>query len=42
VSALAAEQSEEWLIGRRYLDMEELKQGHSQERAGEEVVFTER
>jgi putative transposase len=26
VSALAVEQSEEWLSGRRYLDMEELRE----------------
>ena len=26
VSALAVEQSEEWLTGRRYLDMEELRE----------------
>jgi transposase-like protein len=26
VSALAVEQTEEWLTGRRYLDMEELKE----------------
>jgi transposase-like protein len=43
VTALAVEQSEEWLTGRRYLDMEELKQGRWQEeRAGGEVVLTER
>ncbi|MCA3763194.1 MAG: transposase, partial [Cutibacterium sp.] len=32
VSALAIEQSEEWLTGRRYLDMEELRE---QRRSGE-------
>jgi putative transposase len=42
VTALAVEQSEEWLTGRRYLDMEELKQERSRERAGGEVVCTER
>jgi putative transposase len=42
VSALAVEQSEEWLTGRRYLDMEELKLGSAPERVGGEVVFTER
>lgn len=26
VSALAVEQSEEWITGKRYLDMEELKE----------------
>jgi transposase-like protein len=42
VTALAVETSEEWLTGRRYLDMEELKQERSRERAGGEVVCTER
>ncbi len=32
VAALAVEQSEEWLTGRRYLDMEELRE---QRRSGE-------
>ena len=40
--ALVVEQSEEWLTGRRYLNIEELKQERSRERAGAEVVFTER
>jgi putative transposase len=30
VTALAVEQSEEWLTGRRYLDMEELSERHSE------------
>ncbi len=42
VSALAVEQSEEWLTGRRYLDMEELSERHSEEREGEEVYLVER
>ena len=42
VTALAVETSEEWLTGRRYLDMEELKQERSLLRAGGEVVCTER
>jgi putative transposase len=41
VTALAVETSEEWLTGRRYLDIEELKQERSGERGGAEVVFTE-
>ena len=32
VTALAVETSEEWLTGRRYLDIEELKQERSGER----------
>jgi putative transposase len=32
VTALAVETSEEWLTGRRYLDIEELKQERSEER----------
>jgi putative transposase len=42
VMALAVETSEEWLTGRRYLDIEELRQERSLSRAGEEVVFTQR
>jgi putative transposase len=42
VTALAVETSEEWLTGRRYLDIEELKQERSRERVQGEVVFTER
>jgi putative transposase len=41
ITALAVETSEEWLTGRRYLDIEELRQERSRERAGAEVVFTE-
>jgi putative transposase len=33
VTALAVEQSEEWVTGRRYLDMEQLKELRSEERA---------
>ncbi len=43
VSALAIEQSEEWLTGRRYLDMQELEEyRREEEREGEEVVLMER
>jgi putative transposase len=42
VTALAVEQSEEWVTGRRYLDMEQLKERRSEERAREEVVLTQR
>jgi transposase-like protein len=42
VSALAVEQSEEWLTGRRYLDMRELEQHRHQERETEEVALVER
>ena len=43
VTALAVEQSEEWLTGRRYLDMEELlSERHSEEREGKEVYLVER
>jgi hypothetical protein len=40
VTALAVEQSEEWVTGRRYLDMEELRE-HRSSRDGEakEVRF---
>ncbi|MBA3474496.1 MAG: IS256 family transposase [Rubrobacter sp.] len=43
VTALAIEQSEEWLTGRRYLNMEELeeRQGRTEER-DEEVILVER
>jgi hypothetical protein len=41
VTALAVETSEEWLTGRRYLDIEELKPERSRERGGAEVIFTE-
>jgi transposase-like protein len=37
VTALAVEQSEEWLTGRRYLNMEELEELRGQRRSGERV-----
>jgi transposase-like protein len=43
VTALAVEQSEEWVTGRRYLDMEKLLEEHRlQERGGEEVALMKR
>jgi transposase-like protein len=33
-TALASEQSEEWVTGRRYLDMEELRERRYRERGG--------
>jgi putative transposase len=43
VAALAAEQSEEWLTGRRYLDMRELKeQRRQEEQRTEEVALMKR
>ena len=43
VTALAVEQSEEWLTGRRSLDMEELRErGGSEERETGEVMLMER
>jgi putative transposase len=42
VTALAVEASEEWVTGRRYLDMRELKEHRSEEREAEEVVLVER
>ena len=43
VSALAVEQSEEWLTGRRYLDMEELREHRrSEERETNGVMLLER
>ncbi len=40
---MAAEQSEEWVTGRRYLDMEELReQRQREEREGKEVALMER
>jgi transposase-like protein len=43
VSALAVEQSEEWVTGRRYLDMEELREHwHSQEREKNGMMLMER
>ena len=42
VTALAVEQSEEWLTGRRYLDMRELEEQRRQgEQATEEVTLME-
>jgi transposase-like protein len=43
VVALAVEQSEEWLTGRRYLDMEELREHRrSEDCEAEEVMLVER
>ena len=43
VTALAVEQSEEWVTGRRYLDMEELReQRRLEKREAEEAMFMER
>ncbi len=42
VTALAIEQSEEWVTGRRYLDMGELEGYRLQEREAEEVAIMER
>jgi putative transposase len=42
VTALAVEQSEEWVTGRRYLDMEKLEEHRSEERGGEEVALIKR
>ena len=42
VTALAVEQSEEWLAGRRYLDMERSSEHRSKEREGKEVALMER
>ena len=43
VTALAVEQSEEWLTGRRYLDMEELREHRrSEDCKAKEVMFVER
>lgn len=39
VTALCAEQSDEWISGMRYLDIEELRRWR-QEHAGEEVTLT--
>ncbi len=39
VTALAVEQSEEWVTGRRYLNMEELKERPSEVRESEEVTL---
>ena len=42
VSALAVGQSEEWVTGRRYLDMTELEEQRHVERASEEVTHMKR
>lgn len=42
VTALIVEQSEEWITGRRYLDMRELAEHRQQERKPEEVMLMER
>jgi putative transposase len=42
VSALAVEQSEEWLTGRRYLDMSELEERRHVDRESEEAMVIER
>jgi transposase-like protein len=39
VTALAVEQSEEWITGRRYLDMEELERHCLEEERGAEGVI---
>jgi len=42
VTALAVEQSEEWVTGRRYLDMRELEERRHDEREAEGVMLMER
>jgi transposase-like protein len=42
VTALAVEQSEEWVTGRRYLDMRELVEHRCEERGAQEVAVMER
>jgi putative transposase len=42
VGALLVEQSEEWMTGRRYLDMRELREYRPEDREVEEVVLMER
>jgi putative transposase len=42
VSALAVERSEEWLTGRRYLDMSELEERRHMDRESEEAIVIER
>jgi hypothetical protein len=41
-TALAVERSEEWVTGRRYLDMEELRELRCRESESEEVLAIER
>ena len=42
VTALAVEQSEEWVTGRRYLDMGELEERPHEEQEAKEVMLMER
>jgi transposase-like protein len=42
VSALAVEQSEEWVTDRRYLDMSDLEEQRHVERESEEVTLLKR
>ena len=42
VTALAVEVSEEWVTGRRYLDMRELVEHRCEERGAQEVAVMER
>jgi transposase-like protein len=42
VTALAVEQSEEWVTGRRYLDMQELEDHRHEEREAQGVMLMER
>ncbi len=42
VTAWAVEQSEKWLTGRRYLDIEELSEHRSKKREGKEVALIKR
>jgi putative transposase len=42
VRALAVEQSEEWLTGRRYLEMQELEDHRHEEREAQGVMLMER
>jgi transposase-like protein len=42
ITALAVEFSEEWVTGRRYLDMRELKEHRREERQAQEVALMER
>ena len=42
VTALAVEQSEEWMTGRRYLDMGELEEYRQAQQQTKEVTLLER
>ncbi len=42
LSALFVEQSEKWMTGRRYLDMQDLREYRREEREVEEVVLMKR